>query len=183
MSVAVVDLALRADLAKGLDGLAAVELRRKFKAGASVDDLVEEYADRRVTRGTICAALTGVNWASVDSIESPIPSLPSHMILTPLIVAECRQRAQTIGFGATGRLAREFGVTRAAMSRALSGDTWASVPGAIKVPKRKLSDEQIVEARSLLGTVRLAEIAKRFGVTTDCLRYTLRKVAARKGTA
>lgn len=69
--------------------------------------------------------------------------------LTEEIVLECRRRYAAGEAGAA--LAREFGVTQPVMSRAISGKTWAHVPGPIETPpnsrQAKLTDEIVVECR------------------------------------
>lgn len=104
--------------------------------------------------------------------------------LTEAAVLECRRR-----YAAGERLrvlVAEFGVTTAGMSNAISGDTWAWLPDAVPVDKRrhgkggiahhaaKLTPEIVIEARRRYSAgEKQPDLAAEYGVTQATLQKAL----------
>lgn len=91
--------------------------------------------------------------------------------LTEVIVVECRRRYDA--GETTVALAAEFGVSAESMSKAISGDTWAHVSGAVPIRNshvRKLSDAMIVDLRALYAEgISVVKMAATFGVSVPTM--------------
>lgn len=140
-------------------------------------------------KGPLCCELSNLSWRPTGShmIGSACPRLaakcqnqrgennPSAR-LTEEMVCEAR-RLYAEEQWSLADVADYFGVGRAAIGRAISGQRWGHIPGAVKLrpavtgrgadnPKSTFSEEEVREIRRLasLGTPR-AEIARRFEAT------------------
>jgi NUMOD4 motif len=111
------------------------ECRGRYAGGEQIIALAREFG---VNKGTLGDAVTGRRWQHASSI--PVVLEPQECYsrrgwrgeghgeakLTEAIVAECRARYA----GGTSQrvLADEFGVSKAAIQRAVTGKTWRMVP-------------------------------------------------------
>lgn len=99
-----------------------VQCRRRFAAGETQVSLAAEFG---VDQSVISDAVRGETWK--DLSEPPVRLTPNscQAKLTREQVIECIQRRNT-GESVTS-LAQEFGVSRSAMSMAISGKRWKSI--------------------------------------------------------
>lgn len=93
----------------------------------------------------------------------------SHAVLTEGMVMEARKRAKQ--GERMDLIARDFGINPRVMADAITGRRWGWLPGAVPAfhTRRKLTEDQVREIRSLFGKMTHVEIATRFSVSRQAI--------------
>jgi NUMOD4 motif/HNH endonuclease len=99
-----------------------ISCRQRFAAGETQVNLATEF---NVDQSVISDAVRGVSWKDLDEPPVLLPLNSRQSKMTKEIVWECRRRH---GAGETiTALAREFGISRSAVSMAVSGKRWRGI--------------------------------------------------------
>lgn len=152
-----------------LTAVAVVDIRARAAGGEPLTRLAREYD---VGPGAVSAAVQGRTWRHL-----PLGQPPPQRGLTEERVGELRARLAS--GEARADLAREYGVSESAVSRAASGETWRGAPGDGEVPPGRLTPERVREVRRAVasGGETQREIARRLGISdTTVSRIALGRI-------
>lgn len=157
-------------------------IQEKRREGASIQSLATEYD---VTLASIVFVLTGRTW---KHITNPTRNPPGRLhcsnpnaTLTPDDVLEILSLRGTV---TCTMLAKKFGVHISTIENIFAGNTWKNLSdpdGTVarrqkKDTKIKLTPDDVREIRLLHGTMRMRDIAAKFGVSLPLIE----KIMARK---